>query len=78
MASKFTEASNFTFKSINEMTNTISTLSEVVSNVASSSTKLTENMADINKKGSAISTASNEGSEIADNLSDSVAKFKLQ
>ena len=78
MVSKFTEASNFTFKSINEMTNTISTLSEVVSNVASSSTKLTENMADINKKGSAISTASNEGSEIADNLSDSVAKFTLQ
>ena len=77
MVSKFTEASNYTFKSINEMTNTISTLSDVVSNVANSSAHLSENMSDINNKGSVISKASNEGSEIASKLSDSVAKFKL-
>lgn len=77
MVSKFTEASNYTFKSINEMTNTISNLSDVVSNVANSSAHLSENMSDINNKGSVISKASNEGSEIASKLSDSVAKFKL-
>ncbi|MDO5516426.1 MAG: methyl-accepting chemotaxis protein [Clostridium sp.] len=77
MVSKFTDVSNFTFKSINEMNNTISSLSDVVSTVAASSTKLTENMSDINKKGSAISVASNEGSDIANNLSQSVSKFKL-
>lgn len=77
MVSKFTEASNYTFKSINEMTNTISTLSDVVSNVANSSAHLSENMSDINNKGSVISKVSNEGSEIASKLSDSVAKFKL-
>lgn len=77
MVAKFTEASNFTFKSITEMTNTISTLSDVVSTVADSSAHLSENMSDINIKGSVISKTSNEGSEIVTKLSDSVSKFKL-
>lgn len=77
MVARFTDSSNFTFKSINEMSKTIENLSNVVSNVASSSTHLTENMFAINKKGSEISASSNEGSEIANNLSESVSKFKL-
>lgn len=77
MVAKFTDSSNFTFKSINEMSKTIESLSDVVSNVASSSTHLTENMFAINKKGSEIAASSNEGSEIANNLSESVSKFKL-
>ena len=77
MAEKFTESSNFTFKSINEMTTTISTLSNVVSNVANSSANLSENMSNINNKGSIILDSSNKGSEIAATLSESVSKFKL-
>lgn len=77
MVARFTDSSNFTFKSINEMSKTIESLSDVVSNVASSSTHLTENMFAINKKGSEIAASSNEGSEIANNLSESVSKFKL-
>lgn len=77
MVRKFTDSSNFTFKSITEMSNTIESLSDVVSTVAVSSAKLTENISDISKRGSSISKASNEGSEIANNLSASVSKFKL-
>ena len=77
MVDKFTEASNFTFKSINEMTTTISALSDVVSSVADSSAHISESMSDITNKGSIISKTSNEGSEIALKLSDSVSKFKL-
>ncbi|HCW54344.1 MAG TPA: hypothetical protein DG753_11535 [Clostridium sp.] len=77
MVDKFTEASNFTFRSINEMTNTISSLSDVVSSVADSSTHLSENMSEITHKGSVISETSNEASETALKLSDSVSKFKL-
>lgn len=77
MVEKFTEASNFTFKSIREMTNTISTLSGVVSNVADASVNLSGNMSNINNKGSIILDSSNKGSEISETLSKSVSKFKL-
>ncbi|NME81960.1 methyl-accepting chemotaxis protein [Clostridium sp. SM-530-WT-3G] len=77
MVDKFTEASNFTFKSINEMTTTISALSDVVSSVSDSSAHLSENMSDLTNKGSIISKTSNEASKTALKLSDSVAKFKL-
>ena len=77
MVDKFTEASNFTFKSINEMTTTISSLSDVVSSVADSSVHLSENMSDITNKGSVISKTSNEASETASKLLDSLGKFNL-
>lgn len=78
MASDFNQISNTTADAIEEMNETISTLSKVISEVAESSYEIAESMSTINKQSEEVGKMSSESKEVANTLSGIVSKFTLK
>lgn len=77
MAQQFNNISINTSNSINEIINSLSSLSDAVSSVANSSSNISEIIVGITEKSNVVTSMSNEGKDIAVELSKNVHKFKL-
>ena len=77
MAIKFTDVSNYTYKSISEMVSTISSLSDNVNKVSNSSIEIAASMNVINQEGIKIASASEDNNIVAEELIESISKFKM-
>ena len=77
MAIKFTDVSNYTYKSISEMVSTISSLSDNVNKVSNSSIEIAASMNVINQEGTKIASVSEDNNIVAEELIESISKFKM-
>ena len=78
MASSFTEIATETSLSINDITSTLSTLSNSMFEVSDSSNEISQTMSTINISCTDVLDNTSEGKEIATTLSSLVSKFSLK
>ena len=78
MVDGFNEISEVNATAINEISGTVSLLSDTMSEVANSSYTIAENMSEVNERSGNIANLVKEANDVAANLEEMVCKFKTR
>ena len=78
MVDVFNEISEVNATAINEISGTVSLLSDTMSEVANSSYTIAENMSEVNERSGNIANLVKEANDVAANLEEMVCKFKTR
>ena len=78
MVDGFNEISEVNATAINEISGTVSLLSDTMSEVANSSYTIAENMSEVNERSGDIANLVKEANDVAANLEEMVCKFKTR
>jgi len=78
MVDGFNEISEVNATAINEISGTVSLLSDTMSEVANSSYTIAENMSEVNERSGNIANIVKEANDVAANLEEMVCKFKTR
>lgn len=78
MVDGFNEISEVNATAINEISGTVSLLSDTMSQVANSSYTIAENMSEVNERSGNIANLVKEANDVAANLEEMVCKFKTR
>ena len=78
MALGFNEISDLNVKSINEMTNIVSGISEAMTEVSNKSYNIVGNMSEVTERSNSISLLTKESNNVASNLEEIVSQFETK